>query len=252
MGVWLGMAVMGGVLVHLATAVEEQLTAVPGGLSAAVAPGSALPRAQASTETAPSGSTPRGLAEVIADHERAHHHEQAAWKAPLTWGCKGERAYLAQRIQVLPPTPPRLARALESTLGEGLTLVMREEHGELRVALSATELRGDKRGFPAAQSPSFARLVDGFGTPPGVSSESFLERGFLPIRGGSSPGLEIEQLNWRAVEGASCDEVQVHLYAGVPGARLSPPLVIDPSAPPTLPLHLAFKATLTVVERPLP
>jgi hypothetical protein len=251
MGVWLGVAVMGGVLVHLATAVAERPAAVAEGPSAAVASGAALPHAQASTEAAPSGSTPRALAEVIAEHERAHHHEQAAWKAPLTWGCKGERSYLAQRIQALPPTPSRLARSLEQTLGEGLTLVIREEHGELRVTLSATELRGGKRGFPAAQAPSFSRLVDGFGTPPGVSSEAFLERGFLPIRGGSSPGLEIEQINWRAVEGASCDEVQVHLYASVPRTRVNASL-LDPADPPLLPLHLAFKATLTVVERSLP
>lgn len=214
-----------------------------------------------------------------------HHHDlpETTWRAPLTWKCKGERAYLATAMNFTSPTPERLGKALAGVTTRGAAaLVMLKSGEDFLVALSATERRPNKsEAFPAEAAPSFVRLVDGFGAPPGVSSDRFQPRGYLRIADGQqSSWLELRNINWRAVEKGECGEISVDAYAHVPAsswgvslrtsagprafrdlldaehladATASPKGARNPSAePPSITLHFAFKATPATVERDSP
>lgn len=215
--------------------------------------------------------------------EHHHDHPEATWRAPLTWKCKGERAYLAAAMTFSSPTPERLGRALAGATTKGAAALVMFKNGEdFLVALSATERRANKReAFPAEAAPSFVRLVDGFGDPPGVSSDRFQPRGYLRIADGQrSSWLELRNINWRAVEKGECGEISVDAYAHVPSsswgvslrtsagprafrdlldaehlavATASRSAARNTSAePPAITLHFAFTATPATVERDSP
>ena len=82
-----------------------------------------------------------------------HHHDlpETTWRAPLTWKCKGERAYLATAMNFTSPTPERLGKALAGVTTRGAAaLVMLKSGEDFLVALSATERRPNKsEAFPA-------------------------------------------------------------------------------------------------------
>lgn len=217
------------------------------------------------------------------DHEHTHDPSQApegGWKAPLTWACKGERAYLASSLTFLPPTPALLVSVLAKASPNGVTLVLRKQGEQLFATLSATETRAAGReAFPAGVLPPFLRVVDGFGDPPGISSERFQPHGVLRISGGERPSwLEIQRVNWRAAERGGCDELSVDVFAQLPpsqwdlqvptSAGLQPlrsfldadqttpsqprdgvaPVRKINTDPPPVPLHFAFKATPVAIE----
>ncbi|MCS6898436.1 MAG: hypothetical protein RMJ98_01390 [Myxococcales bacterium] len=156
----------------------------------------------------------------IEEHERLHGQE-GVWQAPLTWGCKGERIYRAEKLSFSAPTPAKLARTLEDITQGGIALVLRLREGVWQVALSAIA-SGQSGGdpFPSGMSPPFLRLVDGFGVPPGVSSERFQPYGFLRVvEPGGFKWLSLRQLNWRAVEQGGCERVQVEAFASLPSSQ---------------------------------
>jgi hypothetical protein len=212
---------------------------------------------------------------------RAHDHQvlESAWRAPLTWKCEGERAYLAGAMTFSSPTPERLGKALAEVTTKGAAaLVMRKNGKDFLVALSATVRRANKsEAFPAQAAPSFVRLVDGFGDPPGISSDRFQPVGYLRLADGQkSSWLELRQINWRAVEQGGCGEISFDGYAQIPSSSwgvslrtsagpralrdlLDPEhLAVDrpspgaPAEPPPVTLHFAFTATPTTVERSSP
>lgn len=248
----------------------------------------AAPGAQPSPGATP-GATGNGQDSLVGpsvdavggDAEHEHEHASVnAWRAPLSSKCKGERGYLAGAVTFPEPTPVRLAEALGEVSQGGLAVAIQARGDELRVALSATEPRGaGQHGFPAGAAPPFLRLVDGFGEPPGISSERFQSAGFLRVSGASSTSLlKLRRVNWRATESDDCGELQVDGFAEVPPDQWDIPLplmagprairaLLDPEflAPPEaspgvaparaptgllpVPLHFSFKASSVVIAR---
>jgi hypothetical protein len=253
--------------------------AAPRGKGAAPAPGAQpSPGAAGSDQDSPV----KPSVDVVGE-DAEHEHEHAsvnAWRAPLSSKCKGERGYLAGAVAFPEPTPARLAEALGEVSRGGLAVSIQARGDDLRVALSAAEPRGaGQHGFPVGAVPPFLRLVDGFGEPPGISSERFQSTGFLRVSGASSTSLlKLRRVNWRATESDDCGELQVDGFAEVPPDQWDVPLplaagprairaLLDPEflAPPEaspgvaparapagllpVPLHFSFKASSVVIAR---
>ena len=214
---------------------------------------------------------------VDPEHEHLHEHpDPTGWKIPLTSKCKSERAFRAGVLTFSPPTPKRLARALNEVATGGLTVVIQRRGEDFQVTLSGTESHGGREAFLPETTPPFVRLVDGAGEPPGLSSERFQPFGILRLTGNDKnkiTRLELRSLNWYASESERCDTLQVHVYANLPPAQwsvelplrsgavavrklLDPELLLPPQGDPEMaspltpthplpvPLHFSFQATL--------